>query len=156
MLRKSHWLNFSFISSSLNLNLHRFRMDFTWICTDLAWIWEITYQLTLLEWRLAWYWAIYLPWAGFPNQFLRNSISKRGKFIDLRSKLRSFTVIYGILTVFQSQQNWLNIHPCFLQCFAEHPPRLRLIRPDINCNSGFLYNGLKSLKASRWSIEMSQ
>ena len=70
-------------------------MDLGWILHGFvqiwAWIWEITYQLTLLEWRLAWYWAIYLAWAGFPNQFLRNSISKRGKFIDLRSKLRSFS-----------------------------------------------------------------
>ena len=70
-------------------------MDLGWILHGFvqiwAWIWEITYQLTLLEWRLAWYWAIYLPWAGFPNQFVRNSISKRGKFIDLRSKLRSFS-----------------------------------------------------------------
>ena len=35
-VEKSHWLNFSFIFSSLNLNLHGFRMDFTWICTDLS------------------------------------------------------------------------------------------------------------------------
>ena len=28
VLKKFHWLNFSFISSSLNLNLHRFRIDF--------------------------------------------------------------------------------------------------------------------------------
>ena len=31
--------------------------------------------------------------------------------------LRSFT---AFLTVFQSKQNRFNIHPCFLQCFAEH------------------------------------
>ena len=28
MLKKFHWLNFSFISSSLNLFLHRFKIDF--------------------------------------------------------------------------------------------------------------------------------
>ena len=68
---------------------------------------------------------------------------KNGKIYRFTVKI---TVIYGIFTVFQSQQNRLYVDPCFLQCFAEHPPWLRLIRPDLNCNFGSLYNSLKSLK----------
>ena len=79
---------------------------------------------------------------GFQTNFLEIPFQK-GKILSIYGQnyghLRSFTVIYGILTVFQSQQNRLYIHPCFLQCFAEQPPWLRLIRPDINCNSGSLY-----------------
>ena len=94
-------------------------MDLGWILHGFvqiwAWIWEITYQLTLLEWRLAWYWAIYLPWAGFPNQFVRNSISKRENLS-----------IYGQITVIFRHFHGLSIaakydlcSPLFLQCFAK-------------------------------------
>ena len=102
-------------------------MDLGWILHGFvqiwAWIWEITYQLTLLEWRLAWYWAIYLPWAGFPNQFVRNSISKKGKFIDLRSN-------YGHFSAFSRSFNRSKIWLMFTPVFA----MLRETHVDVYCD----------------------
>ena len=40
-------------------------------------------------------------------------------FSEIPFQKRENLSIYGFLTAFQSQQNWLNIDPCFLQCFAE-------------------------------------